>query len=167
MTSGDKYSYQRFGSNAQRVGQAALDIISKDQPVYTTEDILDEFGKDYLADIQKFADEEKNKFDGIFYIFSLLHKDLGQFGVGNVLRHWKISRQTAPEPKSMMEQYKNHTKTLYEVNPQKGEITLLWSLPGFEECISILKNPDLYDRDLIKWIRGAIKPKELKLLYSS
>lgn len=161
MNTGNKYSYQRFGSNAQRVGQAVMDILSEEQPVYTTEDILDEFGKDYLNDIQKFADEEKSKYDGKFYIFSLLYKDLGQFGVGNVVRHWKISRSTDPEPKAMMRDYKNHTKTLYEVDPQKGEINLLWTLPGYEECISILKNPDLYDRELLNWIRGAIKSNQL------
>lgn len=152
----NKYSYQRFGKKGQRVGQAVVDILSKEQPEYTAEDILEEFGGDYLKDIQQCSEEHKSSFDGKFYIFSLLHKDLGQFGVANVLRHWKIPRETEPNSRMMMHDYPNHTKTLFEVDKKKGEITLLWTLPGFEECKSILKNPDLYDRDLIRWIGDAI-----------
>lgn len=157
----EKYSYQRFGSEGKRVGQAALDIISSEQPETTVEEILEEFGKDYLEDIQKCADENKSKFDGKFFIFSLLNKDLGQFGLSNVVRHWKIPRYTAPNPMQMMADYQNHTKTLFEVDPKKGEINLLWTLPSYEECKSVLKNSELYDPELVKWIRTVVDEKKI------
>jgi len=151
----DKYSYNNFSSKGQRVGQAVIDILKKDQPVYRVEEILEKFGEDYLKDIQNFAGAEKKKYNGAFYIFSLLHKDLGQFGIANVVRHWKISRKTNPLMQPMLKEYPNHTKTLFEVDPKKGEITLLWTVPGCEECRSILKSPELYNSELVTWVKEA------------
>lgn len=159
----NKYSYKRFGSSGSRVGQAVHDVLTSSPSEHTVEEILDEFGKNYLDDIRKCADEEKKNFEGTFYIFSLMNKDLGQWGVSNVVRHWKIPRKTAPHMAHMVKDYPNHTKTLYEVSPSKGEITLLWTLPGKEECVSILKNPSLYDPQLVKWCQEA-HPHKVKAL---
>jgi hypothetical protein len=90
-----------------------------------------------------------------------MNKDLGQFGLSNVVRHWKIPRYTAPHPIEMMASYTNHTKTLFEVDPKKGEITLCWTLPGYEECKSILKSPGNYDPELVRWIKTVIDEKKI------
>lgn len=159
MSEEKKYSYQRFGCNSTRVGQAALDILSQVNPTHTVEEILDEFGKDYLNQIQQYAAQETKKYEGKkFYIFSLLHKDLTAFRVDNVVRHWMIARKTEPNSTDMLIAYPHHTKTLYEVVPAGSEITLLWTVPGWEDCKSIMKNPSLYDRDLVTWTNDAMKP---------
>ena len=151
-----KYSYDRFASKGQRVGQAVVDILSQSQAPQTVEETLDEFGKDYLRHIQETADKERKNFDGKFYIFSLLNKDLHYFGVENVVRHWTIPRKTAPDAAKMMVDYKNHTKTLFEVDPHQGEITLLWSLPGWEDCKSIMKHPESHDPQLVRWVSNVM-----------
>lgn len=151
-----KYTYDRFASKGMRVGQAVVDILSKEQAPQTVEETLDEFGKDYLRGIQETAERERNKYDGKFFIFSLLNKDLHYFGVENVVRHWTIPRKTEPDAAKMMVDYRNHTKTLFAVDPHQGEITLLWTLPGYEECKSILKHPSSYDPQLVEWVTNVM-----------
>lgn len=153
--SNNRYSYERFGSKGVRAGQAALDVLQNNPYQYTTEDIIDQFGRDYLNDIRECAQKEKDNFPKKFHIFSLLNKDLGQFGVSNVLRHWKIPRKTAPLPEKMMVDYRNHTKTLFKVDSQKGKIDLLWTLPGYDESKSILKNTKIHDPSLVKIIKDV------------
>ena len=156
MVEKEKYSYDRFASKGQRVGQAVVDILSQNQAPQTVEETLDEFGRDYLRNIQETADRERKNYDGTFYIFSLLNKDLHYFGVENVLRHWTIPRKTAPDPAQMLVDYKNHTKTLFAVDPHQGEITLLWTIPSYEDCKSIRKHPESHDPQLVHWISKAL-----------
>jgi hypothetical protein len=158
MKSSD-YSYNRFGIEGQRVGQAVTDILSKEQPTYTVEDILDTSGQDFLKEVIKIADENKTKFEAPFHIFVLTNKDLGQFGVANVMRNKFVPRQTAPNMMDMMEQYSGSVKSLFEVNKEKGEITLLWCLPAYQDCLSILKTPNSYDPQLVAWIDECFKTK--------
>jgi hypothetical protein len=54
-----------------------------------------------------------------------------------------------------MQEKPNDTKSLYEVDPKNGVVKLLWTVPGWEDCKTIKKNPDLYDRDLVKWVEEA------------
>lgn len=145
----DKYDYNMFGSKGKRVGKAVLDIISTDQPSYTVEDILSEYGKDYCLEFEKTIEENKKKYKSPFYIFVLTKKE---FYASNVVRNWFIARQTPPYGSQMMTDYPNHTKTLYIVDADKGELRVLWSIPGKEECKSILKEPQIYSQELVSWI---------------
>lgn len=153
----NKYSYNRFNSRGVRVGQAVMDIISKEQQNYSVEDILDEFGRDWLDNIREIADVYKARYDDEFFIVSLLNKDLGQFGVANVLKHRHRVRQTKPTMDFVMECHPNDTKTLFRVSKISGEIELVWTLPGIQECYSILKTPKSYDEKLVKWVEEALK----------
>lgn len=152
----DKYDYNRFGSKGKRVGQAVVDILSKDQPTLLVEDVLDEFGRDYLNLIRKVAEVAKNEFESPFFIVSILKKDLGQFGVQNVLKHSAKAFKKKFTKKEVMDAHPNAVKNQFEVDVKKGEITLLWSLPGWEDCKSISKNPELYDKDLVKWVKECM-----------
>ena len=80
-----KYSYERFGCNAQRVGQAVYDIISKDQPQYTAEEILEEMGKGIVSYIQDAAEQGCKKYDCKFYLLHLFKKTLSQHGIENAM----------------------------------------------------------------------------------
>lgn len=156
-----EYSYQRFGSKGVRVGQAVHDIISKDQPTYTTEEILEEMGKGIVSYIQEAAEKGCKEYDGPFFILHLFKKELSAMGVENAMlqkaacfkdREWK--------PHEVMEMHPNSTKSLYRVDPKNGTVTLQWTVPGWEDCKSVKKNPDLYDRDLVQWVLEATKPLE-------
>ncbi len=59
------------------------------------------------------------------------------------------------DPKFYMQELPNAAKTLYQVDRVNGLIKLMWTVPGWEDCKTIKKNPDLYDRDLVKWVIEA------------
>ncbi len=156
------YSYNRFGSKGVRVGQAVHDIISKNQPSYTAEEILEEMGKGIIAYIQEAADKGYKEYIGRFFILHLFKKELSAMGVENAMlqkctcfndREWK--------PKEVMEMHPNSAKSLYEVNPKNGTILLKWTVPGWEDCKSILKNPRHYDSDLVGWVKDATRSFEV------
>ncbi len=59
-------------------------------------------------------------------------------------------------PKEVMEAHPSAAKSLYKVDKINGLVQLMWTVPGKEDCISILKNPALYDKDLVHWVKEAI-----------
>lgn len=144
-----RYDYNRFGSAGKRVGQAVVDILSKEQPSYTVGDVLDGYATKFAQELEKCIEDNKDKYRGAFYVLVMTHKEMW---ADNVVRNWFIARQTPPYAMDMMQSYPHRTKTLYMVDPKKGHITIIWSIPGFEECKSILKNKETYDPQLVKWI---------------
>lgn len=156
MSDVDKYSYNRFGKKGVRVGQAAMDLLSSNPNKCSVEDILDQFGEEYIKGIQECAEEQKEKFDGVFHIVSLMKKDLTHFNLENVVRHWTIPRKTCPLMSDMIYAYPNYASTVFQVDSKKGEITLLWTLPGYQDSKSIQKNKHLYDPQLAEWADMAL-----------
>lgn len=157
MVEEKKYNYERFGTKGVRVGQAALDILSTDQPTYTAEDILDSLGSDWLNLIRDLADESSKEYGPKFYILSLLKKDLGQFGYDNVLKHSARPFKTSKSIKDVMNAHPNATKTLFEINSKTGDINLLWTVPGWQDCKALLKTPDSFDPNLVRWVKEAVE----------
>lgn len=147
MSDGGKYDYNRFGMSGQRVGQAVYDILSKEQPSQTVEDILENYGPQFAKEIDEAIERSKNKFKSPYYIFVLTNKE---FWAENVVRNWFVPRQTPPHATDMMIQYPHHTKTLYIVDARRGNIQLIWTIPGYNECISILKTPSTFDESIVK-----------------
>jgi hypothetical protein len=147
-----KYKYDRFGKKGVRAGQAVVDILSQEHPDQTVEETIDAFGPDFVDELVKTVENNRHKYKSPFYVFVLTKKEMWAC---NLVRNFFIARQTAPLPKDMGLEYQNHTKTLYKVNAEKGTIDTEWTVPGYNECISILKTPNSFDPDLIKWIKEA------------
>jgi hypothetical protein len=147
-----KYDYNRFGSKGQRVGQAVVDIMSRENAPQTVEETLDAFGPDYAKELDDTIELNKGKYKSPFYVLVLMKKEMWAV---NVLRNYFIARQTPPYALDLIQEYPNYTKTLYQVDSVKGNLKLVWSIPGHSECISILKTPGSFDEDLVKWIIAA------------
>ncbi len=152
----DKYTYNRHGMRGSRVGQAALDILSKDNAEQSVEQTLDEYAPEYAKSIEECIETHRGKLKDPFYILVLTNKTPY---IENVLRNYFIARQTPPYAFQLMEEYSNHTKTLYLVDSRKGQIKLLWSLPGFHDCVTVSKNPEIYSPELVKWIIDCFSNK--------
>lgn len=148
----DKYIYNKFGSKGVRVGQAVYDIISKEQAPQTVEETIEAFGPDFSKEFQKTVENNINKYKSPFFVLVLTKKEMWAC---NMLRNFFIARQTAPFSHDMVIFFPNYTKTLYKVNSDKGDVSLLWSIPGHEECKSISKSPQSFDPQLVKWIQEA------------
>ena len=161
MTEKD-YSYNRFGSKGVRVGQAVHDIISQDQPSYTAEEILEEMGKGIVDYIQEAADKGCKEYIGRFFILHLFKKELSSMGVENaMLQKCSCFKDREWKPQEVMEMHPNSAKSLYEVDPKNGMIVLKWTVPGWEDCKSILKNPSHFDPDLVRWVKEATQSFEV------
>lgn len=149
-------SRDEINPNPTKVGHALLEILSKEQPTYTAEEILSELGPDYLDLIRNMADQAKNIYPNTFYILSLMNKEMGQFGIANVLKHSCRPFHKEFSKKEVMHAHPNAVKNLFRVDVKNGEITLLWSIPGREDCVSIMKNPGLYDAKLVDDIKDLL-----------
>jgi hypothetical protein len=145
----DKYNYNRFGKKGVRVGQAVMDIISKDQPEYTVEDILDGMAEDFTKELTDTYEKNKKLYRNPFYVLVLTQKTMW---AANVIRNFFIARQTPPHASDLERDYPNHTKTLYMFDSEKGQFKVIWSLPGIEEMKSVLRNPMPFHDDLVHWI---------------
>lgn len=151
-----KYDYNRFESTGQRVGQAVVDILSRENAPQTVEETLDAFGPDYAKNLDDTIEANKTKYKSPFYVLSLLKKEMWAV---NVVRNFFIARQTAPYALDLIQNYPHHTKTLYQVNSDRGHLKLCWSIPGHSECLAILKSPQSFDEELVKWILEAYSGK--------
>lgn len=164
MNSDDpKYHYNRRGSKGARVGQAVSDILSRPQPTYTVEEILEGMGPKFAQELEKSVNDSIDKFRSPFYIFVLTKKEMW---ADNIIRNWFVPRQTPPYASEMMRDYPNHTKTLYVINSDKGDLKVAWSIPAKEDCRSILKTPDTFNPELVQWIKDAKAKRLDKASYS-
>lgn len=164
MTKDKKYSYDRFGSKGVRVGQAVHDLISQEQPEMTAEEMLELMGKGVMEYIQDAAEQGYKKFDSNFYIIHIFRKTLANLEVSNAMQQKAVCFIDGPkDPRFYMQELPHATKTLYEVDRKNGVIKLCWTVPGWEDCKSIKKNPGVYDPDLVKWVKDATHGLDSKL----
>jgi len=152
--SDEKYSYNRFGKQGTRVGQAVVDLWDKTPDNVTVEELMDSTNQRFLTELESCIENNIKKYEDGFHIFVLGKKELAAFGVTNVDRNWFIARKSAPDIAEMMADYSNFCKTLYEIT-KEGDVKLKWSVPSWNDCKTIKKNPHLYDRDLVKWVKAA------------
>lgn len=152
-----KYSYQRFGSEGSRVGQAVMDVISKDQKDISAEEMMDDMQNGIMDYIQLAAKEGYDEWKSSFYIIHLFKKILGQFNIDNVMDQKAVCFKKGPLNSDFyMNSNPNDSKTLFHVDAKNGEIRLVWTVPGWEDCKSILKTPELYDEKLVEWTRECM-----------
>lgn len=63
----------------------------------------------------------------------------------NVIRRRYFVRKTCPLPEWNSE--------VYSYDNRSCELRLEWTLPSEQDSINIIKNKDIYDKDLVKWIQ--------------
>ena len=162
-----RYDYKRGTVKGKRVGQAVLDILEKEHNSYTTGDIIDGFAPKFLKTLEETIEANRTKYESPFYIIVLTRKE---FWANNVVRNYFIARQTPPHALQLMRDYQWYTKTLYVVNDRCGEVKLAWSLPAFQECKTVAKNPFIYPPALVSWVNacftGQLERDEYNYLFS-
>jgi hypothetical protein len=151
-----KYDFNRGGSRGKRVGQAVTDILAGPCESQTVGETLDAFGPKFIQEMEQCIEENTHKYKSPFYIFVLTKKEMF---ADNIVRNYFIARQTPPYAFDMLEQYANYGKTLYIVDAKKGRLEILWSIPGFQDCLSVAKSPLTYDPQLVRWIEDCFQRK--------
>lgn len=151
-----RYSYDRFNMKGSRVGQAVYDILAAKEETTTVEEIIDEYAHKFVQELEDTIKSNEAKFQKTFYVFVLSNKEMWAL---NVVRNWFVARATAPDALDMVGQYPNHSKILYEVDKESNKVSLKWTIPGIQDCISIMNKPALYDPQLCRWIDDCFKGK--------
>ena len=149
------YSYNRFGSKGARVGQAVLDL--EDNYQHTVEEVLYdmELGKGYQQTILDEFSRSKGHYPDKYFILSLTKHAMPEMGVNTAFKNSARSFVLPLKKRDVMNAHPNCMKVFYSVDAKTEDIRVIWCIPGWEECKSILKNPSLYDRDLVEWIKEA------------
>jgi hypothetical protein len=161
--SDSKYLFCKGHTKAARVGQASIDLLKNTTPM-SADELMNEYSPDFLKSFEEAIElGVKERLNNPFYILVLTKKE--PWAV-NVVRNYFIHRQTPPFASSLIKDYKNHTKTLYIVDGKKGKVELLWSLPGWDDCISVGRHPELNSPELVRWIGQAFSGKLDKTAYT-
>ena len=124
--------------------------MQKEQEELEVGEIINEYASSYTKEVEEAVRRGISEHGVPFYVV-VLHKK--EPWAVNVLRNWFITRKTKPGAKDMWRLFPNFMHTVYEYNGM--DLKLLWSLPSPQEADVILKNWDLYDPTLVKWIRDA------------
>lgn len=148
-----RYSYDRFGMKGARVGQAVVDILSKDQPVQEVGETIEAMAPKYFEELMKAAENGRKVFDSPYYVVVVRKKETIMGLVSNVLFHRYVTRQSKPLAKVLRNDYPNADHDVYEIDARSSNISLLWTLPTEQDSKTILKNKDQYDEKLVEAIQ--------------
>lgn len=144
-----KLSWESDTPKKPTVGQAVYDILSKPADHIEVQEILQEYQHKYLEEILECIKQNKDKYDPPFYIVVLTKKEPWAL---NVMRNWFIARQTKPSAKWMRDEFPNHQQTVYRWDDKQEKLDILWSLPIDQDAKVVLRNKDLYDCELVRWV---------------
>ena len=145
-------SRDKIKKDPSKLGQAVYDILSKEQHTQSVEQTVDAMTPKYFEELSKAVDEGCKKFKSPFYIVVQRKKETIGGAIMNVVHHKYVTRQTRPLAKFLRDEFPNADHDLYEVNSEKGTMTLVYTLPTAQDSKTILKNPEMYDPKLVEWI---------------
>jgi single-stranded DNA-specific DHH superfamily exonuclease len=146
-------SPDKIKKNPAKLGQAAFDILSKKTESQTVEETIDAMTPKYQKELEIAASLGSKEYNSPFYVVILRKKETVGGTLSNVLHHKYVRRQTKPKASFLRSEFPNSDHDVYEVNSNTQQITLIWTLPTKQDCLTILKNKQLYDPQLVKWIQ--------------
>lgn len=147
-------SRDKIKKDPSKLGQAVYDILSKDQQDQSVEATIDAMTPKYFEELSKAVHKGCRDFESPFYIVVQRKKETIGGSVMNVLKHQYVTRQTRPYANFLRSEFPNADHDLYEINSEKGTMTLLYTLPSAQDSKTILKNAEMYDPKLVEWIQA-------------
>ncbi len=147
------YSYNRFGSRGQRVGQAIIDLADNNQ--HTVEEVLDDMGlgEGYRQTILDEFTRSRGYYPDKYFILTLTTHALPGMGITKAYKNSARSFVLPLNKRDVMIMHPNCTKVCYSVDTPTEDIREIWTLPGWQECKNVLKNPFLYDPNLVMAVK--------------
>lgn len=149
-------SRDKINKNPSKVGQAVYDIISKKQHMQTVEETIEAMTGKYMEKLREAVEDgcKAPNYPKIFYIIIERKKETLAGNASNVLKHKYITVPFKPRSKVLREECPNSDFDLYEADMSKCVVTHLWTLPTYQDSVTVLKNRHLYDRQYVKWIEA-------------
>ena len=156
-------SRDKLYKNPAKIGQAVYDIMSKTQHVQTVEETIEAMTAKYYEKLLAAVDEgcAAKNYPPVFYVLVERKKETLMGQVQNVLSQKFFTFPFKPRARVAREERPNSDFDLYEVNKPKGEINYLWTLPTYQDSVTILKNKHLYDPQYVQWIEDYNSGRDL------
>jgi len=147
-------SRDKVKKNPSKVGQAVYDIMSKTQHMQTVEETIEAMTGKYYEKLMAAVDEgcQAKNYPPVFYVLVERKKETLMGNAQNVLSQRFFTFPFKPKAKIAREERPNSDFDLYEVNRPQSEINYLWTLPTFQDSVTVLKNKQVYDPQYVKWI---------------
>jgi len=120
-------------------------------------DLANEAGKSYMKGLFKAIDNHEKYKKNKLWIMVKIDKERWD------RRAIKISYGVMDKPL----EYMRESMDLWEYDYVNGKLKLLWSIPHRVEMKNILRAPEKYSKDLVKWIKVYLKQENLDLNDSS
>jgi len=139
--------YAQSESPRATLGQQLLDkhANTTGQGSFEVGEMGREMGKEYMKSLWKCVKKHENLQED-WYITEIITHDTFLEGVMKVLH---IPRRTRPSPEWGL--------ALYKVHPASGQLSYEWGLPHVEEAIQIMKEPEGWDKKIVKDIMTFAK----------
>lgn len=144
----------KVNKNPAKVGKAVYDILSKEQASQTVEETTSAMTAKYYEMLMEAVNEGCNapNYPGTFYVVVERKKETLGGNAHNVLGQRFFTCPFRPRAALLREERPNSDFDLYEVNKSSNEITLVYTILTKQDSKTILKNPHLYDPQLVKWL---------------
>lgn len=154
-----KVSKDQINKNPSEIGRAVMDVLSRKSYIQTVEETIEAMTPKYLEKLKEAAEMGFNakNYPEEFYVLVERRKETLMGNVSNVLSHKYLTCPFKPRSKLLREERPNSDFDLYKVDKSKGEITHVWTLPCYQDSVSILKNKHIYDPKLVGWIEDYNK----------
>lgn len=154
-----KVTKDKLYKTPAKVGKAVYDIISKPQGVQTVEETIEAMTGKYFEKLMEAVEEgcRAKNYPDVFYVLIERKKETLAGNASNVLKHKYITAPFKPRSQLLRQECPNSDFDLYEADKSKCEITHIWTLPCYQDSVSILKNKQVYDPQLVKWIEDYNK----------
>jgi hypothetical protein len=133
-------------------------IIKKEEirvPNYdiTAGDLADAVGKIYMKDLWNAIERNVNQQQKVIYFLTAIRKNPKK------LTEIHIKIKPLLEPLFLLRESMDFWKFDYE----KEELKLIWSVPHRAEMKTFLRSPELYSKELIRWIRQYLDQENINL----
>ena len=154
-----KVTKDKLYKTPAKVGKAVYDINSKPQGVQTVEETIEAMTGKYFEKLMEAVEEgcRAKNYPDVFYVLIERKKETLAGNASNVLKHKYITAPFKPRSQLLRQECPNSDFDLYEADKSKCEITHIWTLPCYQDSVSILKNKQVYDPQLVKWIEDYNK----------
>lgn len=157
-------SRDKLKKNPSKVGQAVYDIMSKPQYDQTVEETIEAMTGKYYEKLMAAVDEgcTAKNYPNVFWVLVERKKETLMGNAQNVLSQRFFTFPFRPKAKIAREERPNSDFDLYEVNKDSSSIDYIWTIPTYQDSVTILKNKHLYDPQYVKWIEdynmGVLDP---------
>lgn len=144
----------KINKNPAKVGKAVYDILSKEQLPQTVEETISAMTDKYFQKLMEAVNAgcSEKDYPEIFYIVVERKKETLGGNAHNVLGQRFFTCPFRPRASLLREERPNSDFDLYEINKTTNEVTLVYTILTKQDSKTILKNPHLYDPQLVKWL---------------